>query len=173
MKGSKYECCTTYFFPTWAELCISGNEPHPYYPDYTMRTCLNDGEHPDWQTGDYLTDNHYTCCSTHFGHDSDLLDRCSGTATFEEVTTTEATTSKTIQATTAATTTTTTTSNNPTDKPTRKPTRKPTKNPTSPPTRTKPTDTPTKKPTSVEEGNSGGTADAVEEILLDRKTAID
>lgn len=84
MKGSKYECCTTYFFPTWAELCISGNEPHPYYPDYTMRTCLNDGEHPDWQTGDYLTDNHYTCCSTHFGHDSDLLDRCSGTATFEE-----------------------------------------------------------------------------------------
>mmetsp|Transcript_3006 Transcript_3006/g.6969 ORF Transcript_3006/g.6969 Transcript_3006/m.6969 type:complete len:694 (-) Transcript_3006:40-2121(-) len=84
MKASLVDCCKTYFFPAWSGLCISGNEPHPYYPDYTKGTCRNDGKHPDWQTGDYLTDNHYTCCSTHFGHDSDLLDICSGTVTSEE-----------------------------------------------------------------------------------------
>jgi len=76
MTVDKFECCTTYFFSFWSDLCISDNNQHPYYPDYNNISCRNDGGQPSWMVGDYLTDYHVLCCDTHFGHNEDLLSGC-------------------------------------------------------------------------------------------------
>jgi len=78
MTVDKFECCTTYFFPSWSDLCISDNDQHPYYPDYNNMSCRNDGSQPSWMVGDYLNDYHVLCCDTHFGHDENLLSGCIG-----------------------------------------------------------------------------------------------
>lgn len=76
MMVDKSECCTTYFFPSWSETCISDDDQHPYYPDFKDKSCRNDGGQPSWMVGDYLADRHVLCCDTHFGHDEDLLSGC-------------------------------------------------------------------------------------------------
>merc|ERR1711862_702888 len=76
MMVDKSECCTTYFFPSWSDTCISDDDQRPYYPDFNDKSCRNDGGQPSWMVGDYLTDRHVLCCDTHFGHDEDLLSGC-------------------------------------------------------------------------------------------------
>jgi len=75
MKASKYECCTAYFFPSWAEECIAD---HPFYPKFEDASCVNDGNHPDWMGGgDYLSSNLWACCYNFF-HDDASLEKCTG-----------------------------------------------------------------------------------------------
>jgi len=74
MKSSKYECCTSYFPPSWTDQC---NADNPYYPNFQDTSCVNDGNHPGWMVGDYLVDNMWLCCHNFF-HDEELLQQCTG-----------------------------------------------------------------------------------------------
>jgi len=78
MKTSKYECCSSYFSSDY-DCCSSDqcNDDHPYYPNFEDKSCINDGNHPDWQAGDYLADSLWLCCHNFF-HGNEVLEQCTG-----------------------------------------------------------------------------------------------
>jgi len=80
MKSSRGDCCATYFDPYFSNLFAdSCNKGYPYYPNYENHSCVNDGNHPNWMAGDYLSDTMWTCCSNAF-RDKKLLDKCTSTS---------------------------------------------------------------------------------------------
>jgi len=60
MKQSRFECCTNYYFSSsWSGSC---NLESPFYAKFEDKRCVNDGNQPDWMTGDYLHDTLWRCC---------------------------------------------------------------------------------------------------------------
>lgn len=74
MTKSRFECCSTYYFPSWSDEC---NAENPYYPNFEEKTCVNDGNQEEWMGGDYVTETLWDCCHNSF-QDEDSLRICTG-----------------------------------------------------------------------------------------------
>ena len=59
MKDTKGDCCHSYTLSNDNECNLS----NPYYPDFENQKCLNDGNHPDWMVGEYLSYSEAECSS--------------------------------------------------------------------------------------------------------------
>ena len=60
MRATKGDCCHSYTLSDNNNEC---NLSNPYYPDFENMKCLNDGNHPEWMAGAYLSYGLVECSS--------------------------------------------------------------------------------------------------------------
>jgi len=73
IKGSMYECCSSYFLTWQLEDCmaplLADARAVKFYPDFYWKSCNNDGGQPEWMAGMYLQETKLYCCLTFFADD--------------------------------------------------------------------------------------------------------